>query len=390
MVFAGHRQGGGQEGHLGVHRRDGHAGLRRRARRRSSASTPRTPRRSPSTTARCRRTTGSAAKGRAIASRSPTWRPAHRHRRAGSGHGARGADHRSPMRASASRSASRSASTRRSTSGSRTWPCRSRRPASSCGAALAARCPASRASRKRRWPKLFATEMAERVCSDAIQVHGGYGYVSDFPGRAHLSRRPRIPDLRGHERHPAPGDRARATIGIPRWRNPSTSASISRPRPATSRRRRSRRSPPPRPHGGLAPDAPRRRVQTDRRRAADRGAGEGPYRSATSRSAPASTASFPISQHAPGVPIPSQAPSRIVLWAESRPGDRGAHRERRCIARSSSTGATSQQSRSRRAVAGAQGLDAAQARAASTIRPEGRAQARSRIASPPACSARRS
>jgi alkylation response protein AidB-like acyl-CoA dehydrogenase len=29
--------------------------------------------------------------------------------------------------------------------------------------------------------KLFATEMAERVCSDAIQVHGGYGYVTDFP-----------------------------------------------------------------------------------------------------------------------------------------------------------------------------------------------------------------
>ncbi|MEL4179609.1 acyl-CoA dehydrogenase family protein [Roseateles sp. PN1] len=29
--------------------------------------------------------------------------------------------------------------------------------------------------------KLFATEMAERVCSDAIQVHGGYGYLSDFP-----------------------------------------------------------------------------------------------------------------------------------------------------------------------------------------------------------------
>jgi butyryl-CoA dehydrogenase len=29
--------------------------------------------------------------------------------------------------------------------------------------------------------KLFATEMAEQVCSDAIQVHGGYGYLSDFP-----------------------------------------------------------------------------------------------------------------------------------------------------------------------------------------------------------------
>ena len=29
--------------------------------------------------------------------------------------------------------------------------------------------------------KLFASEMAERVCSDAMQVHGGYGYVADFP-----------------------------------------------------------------------------------------------------------------------------------------------------------------------------------------------------------------
>jgi butyryl-CoA dehydrogenase len=29
--------------------------------------------------------------------------------------------------------------------------------------------------------KLFASEMAERVVSDAMQIHGGYGYVSDFP-----------------------------------------------------------------------------------------------------------------------------------------------------------------------------------------------------------------
>ena len=29
--------------------------------------------------------------------------------------------------------------------------------------------------------KLFASTIAERVCSDAIQIHGGYGYVSDFP-----------------------------------------------------------------------------------------------------------------------------------------------------------------------------------------------------------------
>jgi butyryl-CoA dehydrogenase len=29
--------------------------------------------------------------------------------------------------------------------------------------------------------KLFASEIAEQVCSDAIQIHGGYGYVTDFP-----------------------------------------------------------------------------------------------------------------------------------------------------------------------------------------------------------------
>ena len=29
--------------------------------------------------------------------------------------------------------------------------------------------------------KLYATEMAEKVCSDAIQTHGGVGYLEDFP-----------------------------------------------------------------------------------------------------------------------------------------------------------------------------------------------------------------
>jgi alkylation response protein AidB-like acyl-CoA dehydrogenase len=29
--------------------------------------------------------------------------------------------------------------------------------------------------------KLFASEMAEKVCSSAIQIFGGYGYVTDFP-----------------------------------------------------------------------------------------------------------------------------------------------------------------------------------------------------------------
>lgn len=29
--------------------------------------------------------------------------------------------------------------------------------------------------------KMYASEIAEKVCSDAVQIHGGYGYVSDFP-----------------------------------------------------------------------------------------------------------------------------------------------------------------------------------------------------------------
>lgn len=29
--------------------------------------------------------------------------------------------------------------------------------------------------------KLFASEMAERVCSSALQIHGGYGYLEDYP-----------------------------------------------------------------------------------------------------------------------------------------------------------------------------------------------------------------
>jgi hypothetical protein len=29
--------------------------------------------------------------------------------------------------------------------------------------------------------KLFASEVAEWICSKAIQVHGGYGYMADFP-----------------------------------------------------------------------------------------------------------------------------------------------------------------------------------------------------------------
>jgi len=46
--------------------------------------------------------------------------------------------------------------------------------------ACAVRASGQRALKQAAMAKLFATEMAERVCSDAIQVHGGYGFLKDF------------------------------------------------------------------------------------------------------------------------------------------------------------------------------------------------------------------
>jgi alkylation response protein AidB-like acyl-CoA dehydrogenase len=36
-------------------------------------------------------------------------------------------------------------------------------------------------SRQAAMAKLFATEMAEKVCRNAIQIHGGYGYSREYP-----------------------------------------------------------------------------------------------------------------------------------------------------------------------------------------------------------------
>jgi len=29
--------------------------------------------------------------------------------------------------------------------------------------------------------KLFASEVSERITAQALQIHGGYGYITDFP-----------------------------------------------------------------------------------------------------------------------------------------------------------------------------------------------------------------
>jgi alkylation response protein AidB-like acyl-CoA dehydrogenase len=41
-------------------------------------------------------------------------------------------------------------------------------------------------SREAAMAKLYASEAANRICNRALQVHGGYGYVKDFPAERHL------------------------------------------------------------------------------------------------------------------------------------------------------------------------------------------------------------
>ena len=36
-------------------------------------------------------------------------------------------------------------------------------------------------SREAAMAKLFASEVSERVCFNAIQIHGGYGYSAEYP-----------------------------------------------------------------------------------------------------------------------------------------------------------------------------------------------------------------
>ena len=55
--------------------------------------------------------------------------------------------------------------------------------------------------------KLFCTDMAMRVTTDAVQVLGGYGYVAGLPGRAADARGQGAADRRGHQPGAAHGHR---------------------------------------------------------------------------------------------------------------------------------------------------------------------------------------
>ena len=81
---------------------------------------------------------------------------------------------------------------------------RSRRRACSCTGPARWSTPAPRACRKAAsMAKLFASDAAMAVTTDAVQLLGGAGYTPRLPGRADDARREGHPDLRGHEPDPA-------------------------------------------------------------------------------------------------------------------------------------------------------------------------------------------
>ena len=51
--------------------------------------------------------------------------------------------------------------------------------------------------------KAYAADIAMKVTTDAVQVFGGYGYMSEYPGREANARRQDLPDLRRHKPNPA-------------------------------------------------------------------------------------------------------------------------------------------------------------------------------------------
>ena len=210
--------------------------------------------------------------------------------------------------ASAASSAGPSPSSRGCRSCSPTWPPRSRRPRAvprrgqAEDAGLAVRPAAAMA-------KLFASDTAMRVTTDAVQVFGGYGYVQDFPVERYMREAKVLQIVEGTNQiqrmvigrwltrgrpvtaaqsplpRPPLADHGRGLLGVrrllgdgvgagdrdpgpPRARSPSPRA---RWRPAWSRRSRSARDGPApelpgpaawpvRRSGGTRPPAPPRRA----------------------------------------------------------------------------------------------------------------------------------
>ena len=82
--------------------------------------------------------------------------------------------------------------------------------------------------------KAYASDVAMKVTTDAVQVLGGYGYMREYPGRADDARREDHPDLRGHQPDPAGRHRPADPEGHRRDRVTDAPARTDAPRPPSA------------------------------------------------------------------------------------------------------------------------------------------------------------
>jgi alkylation response protein AidB-like acyl-CoA dehydrogenase len=66
--------------------------------------------------------------------------------------------------------------------------------------------------------KYWVTDLQGEVVDECLQLHGGYGYMNEYPIAQHVPRRPRPAHLRRHQRdheaadRPHPGGTAQHTL----------------------------------------------------------------------------------------------------------------------------------------------------------------------------------
>ena len=85
--------------------------------------------------------------------------------------------------------------------------------------------------------KVFCSEVLADVVDDVVQIHGGYGFIQEYPAEKLLPRRAHQPDLRGDQRdqpaahprhHPAPGHEGGDPARARRPARPSSRCSAPR------------------------------------------------------------------------------------------------------------------------------------------------------------------
>ena len=62
--------------------------------------------------------------------------------------------------------------------------------------------------------KLYASEVAVRCANEGVQIHGGYGFIKDYPAEKFYRDVKLCTIGEGHQRNSAPGDCAAVAEGL--------------------------------------------------------------------------------------------------------------------------------------------------------------------------------